>query len=154
MRCVLHQSPFTRTPRSARVRHDPNQSNIVVSPSRPDEALHKTYPSATDGFTYRFKMVMAEGRPYSEVVSTLAFPGPFTLITPEPTARPSRCHAPEQASPRCILAPGVSLVGCPWAGWFCGKPANRLHACCPRAALCAVDIRLRGRALRLVTGAA
>jgi hypothetical protein len=69
-----------------------------VSASRPDEALARTYPSATDGFTYRFRMVMAEGRPYSDVVSTLAFPGPFTLVTPEPAARPCCRPAPEQAS--------------------------------------------------------
>jgi hypothetical protein len=111
---AAHEDP--EKPCTARARHDPNQSNIVVSPSRPGEALHKTYPSATDGFTYRFKMVMAEGRPYSDVVSTLAFPGPFTLVTPEPTARPSRCPAPEQASPRGTLAPDVSLADLPWAG--------------------------------------
>ena len=92
-----------RDNRAVRARHDPNQANIVVSPSRPGEALAKSYSSAKDGFTYRFKMVMAEGRPYSDVNSTLAFPGPFTLVTPEPAARPPAATRPSKEASGVFL---------------------------------------------------
>ena len=71
----------------SRTRNDPNAARTVVQPPQPEDALGASVRGATDGLVYRVHMIMGAGRPYSEVVMTVAFPGPFMLITHNPKAR-------------------------------------------------------------------
>ena len=62
-------------------------AKTVVKPPRPEDAIAANVAGATDGLVYRVDMTMGAGRPYTEVVMTVGFPGPFTLITHNPKAR-------------------------------------------------------------------
>ena len=66
--------------------------NTVVKPPRPEDAIAANVAGATDGLVYRVDMCMGAGRPYTEVVMTVGFPGPFTLITHNPKARLPSAH--------------------------------------------------------------
>ena len=92
--------------------------NTVVKPPRPEDAIAANVAGATDGLVYRVDMCMGAGRPYTEVVMTVGFPGPFTLITHNPKARlPSThvvrhvCCCHRQCAPS-VLA--VHLFGWVW----------------------------------------
>ena len=58
-----------------------------MKPPRPEDALSANIAGATDGLVYRLQMSTSAGRPYTEHIYNVAFPGPFSLITPNPEAR-------------------------------------------------------------------
>lgn len=64
----------------------------VVKSPRSEDAIAANVAGATDGLVYRVDMCMGAGRPYTEVVMTVGFPGPFTLITHNPKARLPSTH--------------------------------------------------------------
>ena len=101
-----------------RGRNDPMAGNTVVKPARPEDAIAANFAGATDGLVYRVDMCMGAGRPYTEVVMTVGFPGPFMLITHNPKARlPPSAHGvrhvrccPQQCAPSCV----GSALGSNW----------------------------------------
>ena len=78
-----------------------------MKPPRPEDALAANVAGATDGLVYRVDMSMGAGRPYTEVVMTVGFPGPFMLITHNPKAR-LRCMV--QQKPNARIRAGTRLV--------------------------------------------